>query len=119
MNQEKRCVPRVATTIEIMFKEVGSFIKAYMLNVSNGGLFIKADDPLPLDSAVTLRVSLPGESEEMQIQGNVVWNNPRGRKNSFPKGMGVQFVEIKPEHAEKINEFVKKYHKEIKDHSFL
>ena len=119
MDQEKRSGPRATTKIEIMFKEIGGFIKAYMLNVSNGGLFVKADDPLPLDSPVNLKLTLPGESEEMQIQGRVVWNNPKGRKDSFPKGMGIQFVEIKPEHAEKINEFVKRYHKEIKDRSFL
>jgi len=119
MTQEKRSSPRATTRIEIVFKEVGSFIKAYMLNVSNGGLFVKADDPLPLDSPVILRVTLPEESEEIEIQGSVVWNNPKGRKNSFPKGMGIQFVEIKPEHAEKIDEFVKKYHKEIKERSFL
>ena len=119
MGQEKRGRPRATTKIEITFKEVGGFVKAYMLNVSNGGLFVKAEDPLPLDSPVLLKLTLPGESEEMQIGGCVVWNNPKDRKNSFPKGMGIQFVEIKPEHAKKIEGFVKKYQKEIKARSFL
>jgi len=119
MEEEKREVPRSPVKIEIMFKEFGSFIRVYMLNVSNGGLFIKTENPLPLDSPVHLKMKLPGEANTMEVEGRVVWNNPKGRKNSFPKGMGIQFVKMLPEYAEKMQGFVEKYRKEIENHSIF
>ena len=116
---DKRTSPRASTNIEIMFKETGSFIRSYMLNVSNGGLFIKTDNPLPLESEVKLKVILPDDTEIMEIQGQVVWVNPPTARNSFPVGMGIQFMDLMPEHKMKIEEFVQKYHKAIKDNAFL
>jgi Tfp pilus assembly protein PilZ len=34
---------------------------------------------------------LPGETEPMEIQGCVVWSNPKGKNNAFPSGMGIKF----------------------------
>jgi len=90
-----------------------------MFNISKGGLYVKTDEPLQLDSVVTLKVKLSWEPYEMEIEGRVVWSNPKSRKNSFPKGMGIQFVKLQPNDKEKINEFVEKYSKEIKDESIF
>jgi uncharacterized protein (TIGR02266 family) len=119
MQDEKRSSPRVVTTIEIMFKEPRSLVKSYMLNISKGGIFVKTDEPMELDSVVNLKVKLSWEPYEMEIEGRVVWTNPKSRKNSFPRGMGIQFVKLKPEYKEKIDEFVEKYSKEIKDESIF
>ncbi len=119
MGEEKRINPRVSTTIEIIFKEPRSFCRAYMLNVSNGGLFIKTEEPLSLDSKVIIKLKLPEDKEEMEIMGRVVWTNPKGRKNSFPKGMGIQFFEISPEYTEKIEDFINIHLEEIKNNSII
>ena len=119
MPDEKRTNLRANTEIQILFKELGAFSKVYMLNVSNGGLFIKTDDPLPLEKTVVLRLQLPGETEMMEIEGRVIWNNPKGVKNSFPRGMGIQFVKMEPENQETIEAFVKKHREEIEHHSIM
>ena len=119
MGEEKRKNPRIETNIEIMFREAGSFIKSYMINVSKGGVFIKTPSPLPIDSPVNLQMQMPDDNETMEIKGCVVWSNPMGEKNSFPTGMGIQFVNMKPEHEEKILVFVKKHMKEIKQRSII
>jgi uncharacterized protein (TIGR02266 family) len=105
--------------MEVVYKESGSFIKSYIMNVNGGGLFIKTATPLPLDSKVTLSLTLPGDTEVMTLEGVVVWTNPRGGKNSFPKGMGVKFLNIKSEHGEKINKLVKEHKKEIENFSLI
>ena len=119
MGEEKRTSPRIETNIDIMFRESGAFIKSYMLNVSNGGLFLKTENPLPIDSLVTLRIKLPGETEVMEVQGCVVWSNPKFKNNAFPAGMGIQFNKMKPDDRKKIDEFVEKYKKEIKEYSLM
>ena len=119
MSQETRTGERVLVHMEVTYKEAGPFIKSYIMNVNGGGLFIKTATPLPLDSKVTLSLTLPGDTEAMELEGIVVWTNPKGGKNSFPKGMGVKFLNIKEEHAEKINKLVKEHKKEIENFSLI
>ena len=89
--ENNRTSQRVETNIDILFRESGAFKKSHTLNVSNGGLFLETENPLPIDSIVTLRMRLPGETEPTEIQGCVVWSNPKGRNNDFPSGMGIKF----------------------------
>jgi type IV pilus assembly protein PilZ len=119
MSEDKRQSPRVDTNIEIMFKEKGSFIKSYMRNVSNGGIYIKTDAPLPIDGRVNLKMKLPDIEESMEIQGRVVWINPKSGNNSFPPGMGIQFVTIRTDHKDFIDRFVEKHQREIVENSII
>ena len=105
MVEDNRTNQRIETNIDILYSESGSFIKSHTLNVSNGGLFLETEDPLPIDSEVTLRMRLPGETEPMEIQGCVVWSNPKGKNNAFPSGMGIQFIGMNSEQRMKIDVF--------------
>ena len=115
--EEHRTTPRVATNIEIVFREAGSFIKSYMLNVNNGGIFVKSDHPLPLDSVLALRIQLPHDKEKINLEGRVVWTNLKAK--SFPAGMGIQFINISPEHKKKISAFAETNSAEIKKQSLF
>lgn len=112
---DKRITQRCETKIDILFKESGAFIRSYMLNISNGGLFLKTEKPLPIDALVTMLIRMPGQTEQMEIQGRVVWSNPRGKNTAFPCGMGIQFAKMKPEHAKVIEDFVAQHQKEIRE----
>ncbi len=119
MGSERREDERIDTNIEIQFKEKGSFTRSYMLNVSNGGLFIKTTQPLPLEAKVNLLVTLPETSEAMNIIGRVVWINPKAGDNIFPPGMGIQFLDLSKEHKDIIKAFVDKHKAEIKERSII
>jgi type IV pilus assembly protein PilZ len=117
MSENTRASDRIATNIEIKFREKGSFIRSYMLNVNNGGLFLRTNTPLHIDSEVTMLVQLPDDQETMTIEGRVVWANPRSKV--FPAGMGIQFTDMLLEHREKIKMYVDANRKEIKRLSLL
>jgi type IV pilus assembly protein PilZ len=91
MTENNRASQRVETNIDILFRESGAYIKSHTLNVSNGGLFVETENPLPIDSVVTLSMRIPGETEPTEIQGCVVWSNPKSKNNAFPSVMGTQF----------------------------
>ena len=116
---DQRNAPRCETKIDILFKESGAFVRSYMLNVSNGGLFLKTEKPLAIDTAVTMLIRMPGQTEPMEIQGRVVWSNPRGKNTAFPCGMGIQFTKIQPEHVRVIEDFIAQHQKEIKESSVI
>ena len=117
MVDNKRESPRVATNIEIKFRETGSLVRSYMLNVTNGGIFLKTEKPLNIDAEVTMHIQLPDDHETMTIEGRVVWANTKSK--AFPAGMGIQFTQIMPEHKAKIKAFVDANFKEIKSSSIM
>jgi uncharacterized protein (TIGR02266 family) len=116
---EKRAHPRAVFKIEIEFKEVIDFIKAYLLNISGGGIFIKTDEAFLLDTIVLLRFTLPHDSKPIEAEGKVVWCNPKGGRGYFPKGIGIKFTKLDSDDAERIKTFVDKHYAEIASHSFL
>ena len=89
--EKNRIDQRTEKNIDILYWESGAFINSHTLNISNGGLFLETENPLPIDSIVTLRMRLFGETEPMEMIGCVVWSNPGGKNNNFPSGMGIQF----------------------------
>lgn len=117
MIENERESTRIATNIEIKFREKGSFVRSYMLNVNNGGLFLKTDKPLAIDAEVTMLIQLPDDQETMTIEGRVVWTNPKSK--FFPAGMGIQFIKLLPEHQEKIKIYVDAHRQEIKSLSMI
>ena len=61
------------------------------LDISNVGMLLEMDNPLPLTARVTLTIAL-GE-RVISITGHVVRHVPRGKGKT---GVGVQFEELDP-----------------------
>jgi uncharacterized protein (TIGR02266 family) len=116
---EKREHSRAVVKIEIDFKHTIDFVTSYMLNISKGGLFIKTAWALPLDTIVFLRFTLPGDTKPIETEGKVVWCNPRKEKGYFPRGMGIKFLKLNSDDAEKIKKFVDEHLAQIESRSFL
>jgi len=116
---EKREHSRAVVKIEIEFKKDIDFVTSYMLNISNGGLFLKTDNAYPLDTIVFLRFTMPGDTQPIKTEGKVVWCNTTKRKGYFPRGMGIKFLKLEPNDAEKINKFVDEHLAQIQHHTIL
>lgn len=116
---EKRAHTRAAVKIEIEYKDEMDFIKSYLLNISGGGIFIKIDEALLLDTTVQLRFTIPGNPRFIEAEGKIVWCNPKGGRGYFPKGIGVKFTKLDPDDAARIKTFVDKHYAEITNHTFL
>ena len=116
---ERREHPRAVVKIEIEFKHTIDFVTSYMLNISKGGLFIKTDEALPLDTIVFLRFTLPGDTKLIETEGKVVWCNTKKEKGYFPRGMGIKFLRLNSDDTEKIKIFVDEHLAQIQSHSFL
>ena len=95
------------------------FVTSYMLNISNGGLFIRTDEAFPLDTIVFLRFTMPGDAKPIETEGKVVWCNTKKEKGYFPRGMGIKFLKLNSADAEKIKIFVDEHLAQIQSHSIL
>jgi len=107
------------TKIEIHYKDITTFLKSYMMHVEKGGIFIKTETPLPLETPVLLKITLPDMAEPIETQGAVVLSSPKAEKGYFAKGMGIKFVNINPEDFEKIISIVENDKEKAKNLSFL
>lgn len=111
MDKDRRTL-RVKVRGKIEFHNSKTFISANMLDISAGGVFIETDAPLPIDSPCALRLTLPGDTVVMDMQGRVVWT--KQSSNSFPAGMGIHFTNMDPQHAVKIQAFIHAAHETVR-----
>ena len=91
MNDEKR--PErdrdERVTINKEFESFDAFIQEYVTNISRTGVFIRAQNPLPVGTCVNLRFTVIMEDiETIEGVGEVV------RVEKDPPGMGVLFREL-------------------------
>ncbi len=104
---ERREGPRTEIEAEVHYRTAQEFLAAYSRNISGGGIFIKTQQPLPLNQTVLLRFTLPGISQPFEVRGVVVWANPVSGRSSFPAGMGIKFLNIDPKDQQLIADFIK------------
>ena len=93
-----RLEPQVTGTIRISFKKESDFYKSYIGNLAKGGLFVKTNKVLPVDTLLNLELTLPKADRAVHTTGKVIWNRAENTSSEkMPPGMGIQFVDIDPE----------------------
>ena len=73
------------------------FVSNQVCNISRGGIFIRSDTPLPLNTEVSLVLRLPGTDRCIRATGLVVWNYDmqKGTSHIVP-GSGIRFIGLPP-----------------------
>lgn len=79
--------------LSLTIKDRGSLYASYMPFLKGGGLFIPTNRSYRMGEDVFLLVTLPGESEKVQVAGRVVWMTPVGARGNRTAGVGVQFAD--------------------------
>lgn len=90
--------PRYQVDIPVDYETRDLFLGSRVTNISRGGLFIRTENPLPIQTEVDLSFHLPDENATIQARGRVVWNYDVPR-NSFHvvSGMGIKFIDLSAE----------------------
>ncbi len=104
-------VPRMNLRIDTMLPVVindgpmnGNGAK-YITSLSENGLFLLTQDPLPLDTTIPLRFQLAGKMISAAAQ--VIYAHRQGNQANFKPGMGLQFVRISDQDQEQIRLFIR------------
>ncbi len=101
---ESRKYPRVPISVKVTNVKSGTFTYYQATNISLGGMFLRADSPLPLKTLLKLRFSLP-EKENIEVDSEVVRVQHGGK---YPSGMGLMFTELDQPDRDAIRSFVNK-----------
>jgi len=107
LGAERRQYERYETSISVDYSSGDTFLFSYIQNISEMGIFIRSDDPLPVGTVLKLRFHLPG-GLPIEVGGEVTWVNPyRPFGDNLNPGMGVSFVELSAELREQVVSLVR------------
>jgi uncharacterized protein (TIGR02266 family) len=93
-NTDNRKSQRSPVTLRIKFKSANleQFIERYAVDVSQGGIFIRTKEPLPVGTTMRFEFQLRDESPLITGEGTVVWiREPNAGQAGVAPGMGVRF----------------------------
>ncbi len=102
MTVERRQGNRVPVQIWVEEKTERELYFQRSANISTGGIYLENTIPHPVGTIVTLRFSLPGDSEKFEVRAEVA--AAIAGEEEF--GMGLKFVELGPAISERIQQYV-------------
>ncbi len=82
---------RIPCVLRVKFRTASSFLVAYSVNISRGGLFLETSSPMELGQEIQLRLEVESRVP-MEISGRVVWRREPNDPAGAP-GIGVEFVQ--------------------------
>ncbi len=84
-----------------------TFLYASITNISAMGIFVKTTDPVLVGTRLVLAFEPPGY-EPFKLEGEVAWINPVRPDGDNPNpGMGVRFVNLRPDDRERLVEVIR------------
>src|SRR5689334_16545167 len=99
---ERRQYERFETSISVDYSSGDTFLFSYIQNISEMGIFIRSDNPLPIGTVLELRFAPDGQTA-IELLGQVTWINPyRPFGDNLNPGMGIHFRELSADLRERI-----------------
>jgi uncharacterized protein (TIGR02266 family) len=93
--------------VQVEFRTASSFLVAYSVNLSRGGLFIETEVDVPTGAQMTIDFTVPGAGTT-SLNGVVTWR--RGLEDNGPPGIGIEFQDVAPQLGSTIDKLVTGFH---------
>lgn len=106
---ERRAVPRYSIPIRLLqVKAPLELFVGYASNISRAGMYIRTINPKAPGCRMLLRFNLPRDPKAIQCACEVVWSREYNSKTCPDSGMGLQFLDIQGDDADRIESFAKR-----------
>jgi len=104
--QDRRKSPRLDVVLKVRFETKEDFQEALIHNISQMGVYLATDTPFDVGYKFLIKIDLPNDKGQINGKCEVVWVNQVEAKD-YPKGMGVQFVELGSKDRELLEDYLK------------
>jgi uncharacterized protein (TIGR02266 family) len=95
-SEDKRRAGRLPLLLEVRYEGPGVRAETRISDISETGVFVDAMTPVPVGAVLKLSFTLPN-GRFIEVEGRVAHSQPR-------IGMGVEFINLKPEDAQSISD---------------
>jgi uncharacterized protein (TIGR02266 family) len=95
--------------VQVEFRTASSFLVAYSINLSRGGMFLETDADIPTGALMTLDFSVPGAGTT-SLNGAVAWRRSADESSAGPAGIGIEFSDVAPQLGTLIDKLVSSFH---------
>ncbi|MGN6108584.1 MAG: TIGR02266 family protein [Kofleriaceae bacterium] len=99
---------RMPYSVQVEFRTPSSFLVAYSVNLSRGGLFLETDADIPSGALVTLDLTIP-TAGQISLHGAVSWRRAAETPEG-PPGLGIEFADVAPQLGSVIDRLVSSFH---------
>ena len=93
--------------VQVEFRTASSFLVAYSVNLSRGGLFLETEADIPTGAQTAITLHVP-ETEPISLTGVIAWRRAEETAEG-PPGLGIELVDAAPLNAV-IDRLVSKFH---------
>ena len=108
-NAERRSALRTAIVISnTRIGDERQYFFGYAKNLSKTGALIHTLTPKNVGEVFNIEFAIPRTDIVVKCQARVVWKREFGSEDKLPPGMGIEFMDIDPEIAEKVDEWIHK-----------
>jgi uncharacterized protein (TIGR02266 family) len=105
---DDRAHARLAFEVAVDIVSEHNFYAGLSLNLSEGGLFVQTHVAHPVGTKLEIRLLFPGDEEPTTLMTEVRWVRLRSDDGGEDPGLGLRFVDLKPEVLVKIQSFAEK-----------
>jgi uncharacterized protein (TIGR02266 family) len=92
---------------DVTFESDSNFFMGFGENISEGGLFVATHSLREVGSRLTITFELPGSSRTLRVMAEVRWVRLYSESSDSPPGLGLSFVDLAPDDAAAITQFVR------------
>lgn len=92
--------------MRVEFQDAIHFYEAVSKSLGKGGLFIKTDKIVPINTLLALEVVLLKEDIRLNLSGKVIWISPKG-SSERPMGLGVKLHRLSSVQRQILEDFKK------------
>ena len=103
---EKRKHRRQLVNLQATYRSESLIIEAFVLNLSQGGLFISCMQVDSIGTTAEVSIEFPGEADPLVLHGSVAWSDPTNPQ----LGMGLRFRQLGKEPRLAIANFLLQSH---------
>ena len=110
----RRRHPRITFEVEVTLESEHNFFTGFTQNISEGGIFVATPNLLPIGTVVEFSFRLDPYPEKITARGDVRWLREGSSSGAdAPSGIGIQFVDLHPLIAERVNDFINRQRETI------
>ena len=81
---------RIPYAVQVEFRTASSFLVAYSVNLSRGGMFLETEQTAEIGTLVTVHLAVPG-ARPLSLNCRVAWRRMPSEADQGPPGLGVEF----------------------------